>query len=85
MVIGILVLASLGLVIFSWSGSKTKTQTVAKPKQVATTTPAVTKPQPPAVDDVTLDNDVLIIDDQVKSLDGNYSDINAGLSDTSSI
>jgi hypothetical protein len=80
--IGILVIASLGLLVLSWFGGAQKTQ------------PTVTVPsesnndgvkQPLANDDATLAADSANIDAQLKTLDSNNADVNSGLNDTSSI
>lgn len=84
--IGALVLASLGLVTFSWLGGSKKRAPVKRNVKeiVASTTNNILK-KSMATDDATLDDDSAAIDAQIKALDGSNSDVGASLNDTPSI
>lgn len=74
--IGVLVLISLGLLMFtSWSEPK-EIDSSAENNQVAATV---------LTDDATLDNDSAAIDAQLKALDDSGADVDSSLNDTSSI
>lgn len=84
--IGILVVASLGLLLFSWLAAPSKS-VAPEVKTTASSTNAsnTAATQASANDNATLDNDSAAIDAQIKALDSNNADVNAGINDTSSI
>jgi hypothetical protein len=83
--IGTLVLASLGLMIFSWLGGQKKIDDAKVVPNATTTISDDLDRKASATDDVTLDDDSAIIDAQIKALDDSAADINSSLNDTSSI
>lgn len=84
--IGVLVVASLGLLMFSnWGGKKVTEKTGVSNTPVTPTTTTNVSNRQSASDDATLDADSVNIDAQLKALDGSNSDVDSSLKDTSSI
>ena len=82
--IAVLVLASIGLLGFSWFGGSKEQKDAKKDQVVAVNNVASSTEQKvnSASDDATLDNDGAAIDAQIKALDKDSADITSGLSDT---
>lgn len=82
---GVLVVASLGLLIFSWWGrSQTINNTSVVQKETSTTS-SLSNKQSLMSDDATLDADSATIDAQIKALDDSNVDVGNSLNDSSSI
>lgn len=75
--IGVLALASLGLLFFSWSNTPSKNDD-SKNTESAMSRPVMN-------DDATLEDDSANIDAQIKALDNSSADVDTSFKDTSSI
>ncbi len=77
--IGVLVLASLGLIFYSWFNQKNTMGNTIKTESSKNVS------QKTLSDDKSLDSESAAIDSQINNLDNNSADINTSLNDTSSI
>ena len=83
--IGVLVVASLGLLFFSWWGGSQKPKASVANQENNSPAANAARARLTANDDTTLDADSAAIDSQINALDGSNTDVNTSLSDTSTI
>lgn len=82
--IGVLVVASLGLLLSSWwSKSQKKDLPLVSSQKTASSTAQILNKKSLANDDATLDADSAAIEVQIKALDNSNLDVDGGLNDSS--
>ncbi|HAO64847.1 TPA: hypothetical protein DCQ44_02595 [Candidatus Taylorbacteria bacterium] len=83
--IAVLVIASLGLLLFSWLSKSDKSNIADDNSKQSSSVTSTTTGQSSATDDATLNNDSTTIDGQIKALDNDNSSIDSSLNDKSTI
>lgn len=85
--IGVLVVASLGLLVFSWWGNSKNevSTTMTQPKESKNISTSTTYIDTSASDDTTLEKNSVEIDSQIKALDDDNSGVDISAKDESTI